>query len=460
MLASSEYRAFAVCFQDNCPNAKNCAEVSSLRDLKLNSHKTSHAFPLAAITSLNKGLGYLDETLDLKEIAQLDWNLLHEDLSLPTAVLYEDRLQHNLDWMQQFIAAYGVRLAPHGKTTMAPKLFARQLQTGAWGITLATAHQTRVAYEHGARRILMANQLVGKENMAIIARLIDDPTFEYYCLVDSAALVDQLGTYFSLRGQRLNVLMELGVAGGRTGVRNDAQLQAVLASLARWNDSISLSGIEVYEGILEDEASVRAYLRHAVAITRTLAVEKRFQRSPILLSGAGSAWYDVVAEVFAAAGFDDTVEIVLRPGCYLTHDIGAYREAQTKIQARNPIAQRMGAGLLPALQVWAYVQSVPEPERAIIAMGKRDAAFDAGLPMPALHFRPGDTAPKAALAHWTITKMMDQHAYLQIAAHDDLQVGDMIGFDISHPCLTFDKWRVLPVLDAQYQVIDIIQTFF
>jgi D-serine dehydratase len=120
----------------------------------------------------------------------------------------------------------------------------------------------------------------------------------------------------------------------------------------------------------------------------------------------------------------------------------------------------MNSGLLPALQVWAYVQSVPEAEKAIVGMGKRDAAFDAGLPLPALHYRPGDAAPKAAPAHWTVTKMMDQHAYLQIATQDDLRVGDLIGFDIAHPCLTFDKWRTLPVLNAQYQVVDIVQTFF
>ena len=427
--------------------------------------KPTQQVPLTSIAPLNKGLGFLErasdpERLEAKAIAQLDWNLLREDLSLPTAVLYEERLQHNLDWMQQFITAYGMKLAPHGKTTMAPQLFARQLQGGAWGITLATAHQTKVAYMHGVRRVLMANQLVGKENMAIIARLLENADFEFYCLVDSAALVEQLGTYFSKRGQRLNVLLELGVAGGRTGVRDDEQLQAELGALARWKDSIALSGVEVYEGVLEDEASIRSYLQRAVTVTQRLSAEGHFQRAKILLSGAGSAWYDVVAEVFSAAGFGDGVELVLRPGCYLTHDIGVYREAQTKIQERNPIARRMGSGLLPALQVWAYVQSVPEPERAIVAMGKRDAAFDAGFPTPALHFRPGDAAPKAALAHWRVTKMMDQHAYLQIAAHDDLRVGDMIGFDISHPCLTFDKWRTLPVLNAEYQVIDVIQTFF
>jgi D-serine dehydratase len=137
-----------------------------------------------------------------------------------------------------------------------------------------------------------------------------------------------------------------------------------------------------------------------------------------------------------------------------------YREAQAMIMGRNPIAAQMRDGLLPALQIWAYVQSVPEQDQAIIAMGKRDAAFDAGFPIPALRYRPGDTAPKPAPVHWTLTRMMDQHAYMQIAREDDLHVGDMIAFDISHPCLTFDKWRTLPLVNAEYGVIDVVRTFF
>jgi D-serine dehydratase len=120
----------------------------------------------------------------------------------------------------------------------------------------------------------------------------------------------------------------------------------------------------------------------------------------------------------------------------------------------------MSSGLLPALQVWAYVQSIPEEEKAIVGMGRRDAAFDSGLPVPALHFRPGSATPQASTEHWVVTKMMDQHSYLQIQPGDDLRVGDMIGFDICHPCLTFDKWRTLTILNADYQVIDVVQTFF
>jgi D-serine dehydratase len=410
------------------------------------------------IEPFEKGLGCLTSALGQEEIVALGWNLLREDLGLPVAVLYEEKLRHNLHWMQEFVARYGVKLAPHGKTTMAPKLFAMQMQAGAWGITLATAQQTQAAYAHGVRRVLMANQLVGRANMAKVSSLLEDADFEYFCTVDSAQNVAALGEYFKERGQKLNVLIELGAEGGRAGVRDDAALQILLDELARWKGSIALCGVEVYEGVLADEVSIRAFLRRAVETTKMLAMDGRIDREPALLSGAGSAWYDVVAQEFAGAGVG--IEVVLRPGCYLTHDVGVYRAAQQRIDAHNPIAAEMQSSLQPALQLWAYVQSIPEPTRPIIALGKRDAAFDAGLPVPALHFRQGMPAPVAIAKPWKLTKMMDQHAYLQIEPGDDLEVGDMIGFDISHPCLTFDKWKLLPIVNAQFDVVEAVETFF
>ena len=196
---------------------------------------------------------------------------------------------------------------------MAPRLFEMQLNAGAWGITLATAHQTKVAYDHGVRRVLMANELAGKQNMAIIAALLRDPAFEFYSLVDSAQQIDLLGAFFSQAGLPLRVLIELGVPGGRTGVRDNIPLRSVLEALAQWKDAIELCGVEIYEGVLDDEALIREFLDRAVEVTRAISSQGGFQRSPILLSGAGSAWYDVVAEVFSAAQFAEPVEVVLRP---------------------------------------------------------------------------------------------------------------------------------------------------
>jgi D-serine dehydratase len=417
----------------------------------------------ATIDPFSKGLGMVPGTsIQLTDAARLEWNLLNEDVSLPAAVLYADRVEHNLKWMQAFVAEYGVKLAPHGKTTMAPQLFRRQLDTGAWGITLATAHQVRAAYHGGVSRILMANQLVGRHNMMMIAELLTNQEFEFFCLVDSVDGVEQLGEFFTSVNKPLQVLLELGVPGGRTGVRDAAQRNAVLDAIGRYPDILKLAGVELYEGVLKEENEVREFLQSAVTITRDLVEQGRFARTPAVLSGAGSAWYDVVAEEFVKASETGKVEIVLRPGCYLTHDVGVYRKAQTDIFARNPVAKKMGEGLLPALQLWAYVQSIPEPDRAIIGLGKRDSAFDAGMPEPARHYRPGNEAPRdiAASEGWEIFGLMDQHAYLRIPAGADLKVGDMIAFDISHPCLTFDKWRQLLVVDPAYQVTEVIETFF
>src|SRR5580692_2342454 len=106
----------------------------------MNQHVPPIPSALSTISPLNKGLGLLHEAQSPQQIA----------------ALYSDKLHHNLAWMREFMRAYGIQLAPHGKTTMAPRLFQMQLEAGAWGITLATAHQTQVAFAHGVRRVLMA----------------------------------------------------------------------------------------------------------------------------------------------------------------------------------------------------------------------------------------------------------------------------------------------------------------
>ncbi|PNU02242.1 alanine racemase [Novosphingobium guangzhouense] len=393
------------------------------------------------------------------------WNLLRGDVPFPAAVLRESRIAHNLEWMRTFMQAYGMALAPHGKTTMAPALFRRQVEAGAWGVTVATTQQAEVAANAGVDRILIANQVVGAGNIAMLADLLKRPELRVMCLVDSPQGVAMLGAACRSRGLVLEVLLELAPEpdqpGFRTGVREEAGLQAVLAALDDWPDALRLAGVEFYEGVLPDEAQIRRFISRAVATTDRLIACGAITGDKAILSGAGSAWYDVVAEETADLARRGVAEVVLRPGCYISHDDGLYREAQARILARNPVAPTLGTALLPALQVWAVVQSIPDAGRAVVAMGKRDVAFDAGMPRPATQLRPGrDTTIQPAPSNWEVTGMMDQHAYLTFAPGDDIAVGDVIAFDISHPCLTFDKWRRLLIVDDALNCIEVVETFF
>lgn len=378
------------------------------------------------------------------------------DISLPALVVHQAALDHNLRWMQALADRHGAVLAPHGKTTMAPALFHRQLAAGAWGITLATAVQSAVAAKEGIRRILLANQLIGRANMHIVAEMLRRYPLDFYCLVDSVENVQQLGKFFGAQQLKLQVLLEVGVANGRCGCRSDEQIHAVIAAIQA-EPALALCGIEGYEGVINGEQpQVDDFIARLVTVALRLKNAGVFSRTQPLITASGSAWYDRVAQAFAQQQTREAFLTVLRPGCYLVHDHGIYQQAQQGVLAREPQLQE---ALLPAMEIFACVQSVPEPGRVIVALGKRDIAHD-DLPVPLRVWHGSATQPVALDDRWRTIKLMDQHLFLQGPAEPRLLPGDIIAFGASHPCLTFDKWRRFCLVNDQLEVTEVLETCF
>lgn len=357
--------------------------------------------------------------------------------------------------------ARGVSLAPHGKTTMTPWIFRRQIALGAWAIGVGSAWQASVAMRCGARRVLMVNQLVGRANMQLVSQLKTDyPASHFFCCVDSEANAGELSAFFAARGQRLDVLIELGVPGGRCGCRSSAEAEA-LAERVTTLPGLNLHGIELYEGVIHDEdprPRVEQLLRDAAALALSFS-QHQWVKGEMILTCAGSSWYDVVCNIWHETPLPDGCRLVIRPGCYITHDGGIYQQAQQAVMARDPIACDLGGDLHSALELLAMVQSVPEPGRAVVNFGKRDSAFDAGLPQPVAHYRQGQALPFTPGALTTVD-IMDQHAMLTLAADSEVRVGDILVFTTSHPCLTFDKWKTLFLIDDDYNVLEEMETCF
>lgn len=385
-------------------------------------------------------------------------NLL-ADVSLPAAIIKQSPLAHNLVWMQKFAEHHQAHLAPHGKTTMTPELFRRQLEAGAWGITLATLPQCRAAFAEGVERLLLANQLVGRANMAIAADLVRAGA-ELYVTVDSVENATQLGEFFSAAGLELLTLVEIGVDGGRTGCRSDEDALTLARRIAE-QPGLVLAGLEGYEGVVHGDdpiAGIRTYAQRMVANAEALAGEGLIGVEQPIITASGSAWYDLIAEEFRDAGLQGRFAPVLRPGCYVVHDHGIYREAQQGVLSRRP---DLHEGLRPALEVYAQVQSLPEPGMAIVALGKRDIGYD--LPPEALaRYREGSSSDSTlSVDGWKVVKQMDQHTFIELPADaHDIQVGDIVAFGASHPCMTFDKWRQIHLVDDQLQVVESWDTRF
>lgn len=143
----------------------------------------------------------------------------------------------------------------------------------------------------------------------------------------------------------------------------------------------------------------------------------------------------------------------------MTQDHGIYQQAYAALQRREPLAARLDGGLAPALELCALVQSLPEPGLAVVGFGKRDVAFDAGLPQPFAQYRQGRRVDFAPGGLRTRT-LMDQHALLDRDPGLDLRIGDLLVFGSSHPCLSFDKWKRVFLVDEEYRVREEWETVF
>ncbi|MGW0577384.1 amino acid deaminase [Streptomyces sp. NPDC002920] len=403
-----------------------------------------------------KGLPPDAEGRTVAELTAERRNLFTGGFTTPVLALSAERLEHNLRLMETYAARHGLLFAPHGKTTMAPQLFQRQIEYGAWGITLAVPHQVRVARAYGARRVFLANEVVDPAALRWIAAQQDaDDAFRVVCYADSVRGVELMDAALSGAARPLDVVVELAAGeGARTGARTEAECAAVADAVAA-TGTLRLAGVAGYEGEVPgaDPERVRAYLRRLTGLAADFDKAGRFAGlDEVIVSAGGSAWFDAVADVFAEIPeLSVPVLKLLRSGAYVSHDDGHYR----RITPFNRVPEE--GALEPAFRLWTQIVSRPSPEQAFANAGKRDAAYDLDLPFAQVVRRDGVERPATGIS---VTSLSDQHAWLKTGPEAELAVGDWVGLGLSHPCTSFDKWQLIPVAEADGTVVEYIRTFF
>ncbi|MFJ1644302.1 amino acid deaminase [Streptomyces sp. NPDC088258] len=407
-----------------------------------------------------KGLPPDADGLTVAALAAERRSLFTGGFTTPVLALSAESVEHNLALLKTYSERHGLAFAPHGKTSMSPQLFARQLEYGAWGITAAVPHQARVYRAFGIDRIFLANELVDAAALRWLAAELDrDPGFRFVCYVDSVRGVELMDEALTAAGatRPVEVVVELGAGeGARTGARTEAECAAVADAVAAV-PTLRLTGVAGYEGEVPraDGERVRAWLRRLTALAGEFDAAGRFAGAgEIIVSAGGSAWFDAVADVFAdIPALSRPVLKLLRSGAYVSHDDGHYRH----LTPFNRVPQE--GSLQPAFRLWAQVVSRPSPGQAFVNAGKRDAAHDLDLPEAQVvrDGRTGEIRPADGIA---VTGLSDQHGWLTTTPGARLEVGDWVGMGLSHPCTSFDKWQLIPLVEADGTVTDLIRTFF
>jgi len=415
-----------------------------------------------------KGYPMWAEPCALSALGGKGWHVLDDELSFPLAVLRRSALAHNIAWMQAFADRKGALLAPHGKTTLSPELMRMQMAGGAWGLTLANAHQVHVGIAAGAKNIIIANQVVALADLDGLDALLDaDATLRIWFLVDHITHLDILRTWSARRQstRQWDVLLEIGMDGQRAGCRSVEQALA-LAQAIQESPVARLGGVECYEGGLahcvsdDDSRAVAALVDRVNETVRQIDELALWDSTQVLVSAGGSAVFDLVVPMLAQRALRLPMHGVLRSGCYVTHDHGRYAQFLKLLEQREGLSD----SLKPALEVWTLVQSVPEPGLALLTCGRRDISFDQQMPSPVgwapAAKGPGDSVQDVP-AGWQVSALNDQHAYLRFnPSQPSPQIGDRVALGVSHPCTTFDKWRWMAVIEDDGRISGAISTNF
>ena len=394
----------------------------------------------------------------------------------PLLTLSAPALRHNVTTLASWCAERGLDLAPHGKTTMAPRLWADQLSAGAWAITLANLPQLAVARAYGVSRVLIANAIISPLSLRWIAdQLAADQRAQVITWADDlrtvALMEEALAAHApSLGGayRPVDVLVELGGRGGRTGARDDHAAIEIARAVAE-APHLRLAGVGGYEAAIAADsdaaslAAVRAFLASlreaAPADRRRGSVSDRSwcRSSPPAAARTSTTWPRCSDRCWPTAPGSSCGRVPISPTTTVTTGTSA-RWVSTRGPRVPGWSARCTAG--------SRVSSQPEPGLALVDGGKRDLPYDLGLPEVQLR-RPRDpgSAPEP-LSGLTVTALNDQHGFVrwdpQLPA--PIMIGDELRLGVSHPCTAFDKWRVIPVIDdpdaADPMVVDVVRTYF
>lgn len=407
--------------------------------------------------------------LDSSLVASERWHPADGRMSLPVLTLDEEAFIANRDLFLRYAGEHGAMIAPHAKTPMAPDLARSLVEAGAWGTTVADIRQAAVMLRAGLTRLIIANEVGGSGGANRLAALVGAwPSVELFVFADSAVAVNALAEAWRSNAMLppLRVLVELGA--GRAGARTTGEAEAIADAVDAAGGRLLIAGVATYEGAAAqpDSGPAEEVISDLLAMTADMLLRLRARvggAAPLVVTAGGSVFFDkVVAALSPAVSRDGNATLVLRSGAIFFHDHGIYDRSLSALDARKGFAVG-GVGVSarnsfrPALRLWAEVLSRPEPGLAICGMGMRDVSFDQGFPMVLAVFRAGKPLP---VPHAEVFQLNDQHAFLSIAPSDDIAVGDIIEFGISHPCTCLDRYRVIFGVDAAGHVRHAFPTYF
>jgi len=328
-----------------------------------------------------------------------------DELFTPSILVFEDRLEINLQRMQSACDEAGIDLRPHIKTHKLVPVARRQIELGAKGLTCAKLGEAEAMLPSGVREIFLAHSLVDHRQAPRIAALAEQLD-ELRLAVTSEAHLEALISLIHNVGLKLPVMLAIDTGLNREGIRALESAQRI-ASRIDAEPLLELTGFYTHEGQFYGKdhsnrtSDVETLLTHICGVRDTI--------NPALPVWPGCS-VSVTAVTQQANGRVQAV----RPGAYVFGDLSLTQNAD--VMPWDHVA----------LQVLATVVDKPTSDLALIDAGSKTFSSDRA--------REGISALAADGRDIAVVAVNEEHGYVRGEDVAQLQVGERILFVPAHVC--------------------------
>src|SRR5256885_1713166 len=332
-----------------------------------------------------------------------------DDLATPFLYVDLDRMKRNIDAMAAAARELGVQLRPHAKTHKVPEIARLQIAAGASGVTLAKVSEAEVFADAGIDDLFIAYQIVSPAQLERLTRLARRARLR--CAVDSRAGAERLSTAATAAGIELQIMLEIDLGIGRTGVRAGVDAFALAQRVADLPGLrlIGIYGFRGFRAFAEGAEGREAWGRAEGEALVSAAADLRAIGLPIVEVSAGST-----PTALPAGSVGGVTEI--RPGQYL-------------FGCANVVAQ----GAMPADEVALFARATvisrPADDRAVVDAGSKTLSTD-GPWEPGRGFGYLASDPSTR-----VMSMWEEHGVLALGRDSErLRVGDRVSIVPNHVC--------------------------
>ena len=294
------------------------------------------------------------------KISQLDTPALLVDL---------DKMNQNIETMQQRINDLGLMLRPHTKAHKSPIIAQRQIDAGAKGICVAKLGEAEVMAEGGISDILITTPIAGEKKIQRLINLyLKYPDFRFIQVIDHHDHVAEIGQFALKAGVCAELMIEVESGQQRCGVDVGEPLLELIRAIKN-TQGVSYAGIQAYSGHLQH---VKGYAernhqaRNAVTSLFNFISEvlEPKELAPEMISGGGTGTY---------AAYQDLSFSEIQAGSYLFMDAAYQAIGDEHSHLENN-------QFSPALKVISTVISAPTEKRRVIDAGMKCLSIDLGMP--------------------------------------------------------------------------------